>query len=227
VFRLGRPLRQAVLARKDGGRERISARDPTSPRTGADQLERLHPCPARRSTIGGLYDHRPVAPRSANPSAFVWSRIYPTNRPPPEPRRRPRGPAQPSPAAATPCERPVCKQTVGPDPSALPRDGDALSMAAVLNADHSAARKIDKRLILLRSISRIPRIQALQSPYLPPPRFALLPRRGKTDHRLPPSGADDLAQRGQVGACGVGRFRSEGAKSPARHFCILSPPAAL
>ena len=64
-FRLASPLRQAVLAREDGGRERLSARDPTSPRTGADQLDRLHPSPARRSTIGGLYDHRPVAPLSA------------------------------------------------------------------------------------------------------------------------------------------------------------------
>ena len=46
----------------------------------------------------------------------------------------------------------------------LPCGGARTSMGTVLNADHSAARKIDKRLILRGSISRIPRIDAAQSP---------------------------------------------------------------
>ena len=158
VFRLASPLRQAVLAREDGRRERISARVPTSPRTGADQLGRLHPDPARRSTIGGLYDHRPVAPRSPLHGLFRDpGSIQRTN-----PGRNRFETTRPR--SAYPRRR------FGPDPNALPRDGDGCDYGAALNADHSAARRFGKRLILLGPRSRIPRTERLQSPYLRLPR---------------------------------------------------------
>ena len=47
----------------------------------------------------------------------------------------------------------------------LPSGGARTSMGVVLNADHSAARKSEKRLISLGSISRMPGIEAPQSPY--------------------------------------------------------------
>ena len=122
VFRLASPLRQAVLAREDGGRERLSARDPTSPRTGADQLDRLHPSPARRSTIGGLYDHRPVAP--------LMALIPKTARSPTDPPKEyGRGDFRTSRNRQRPRST-YPRRRLGPDPNALPRDGDALSIAA-------------------------------------------------------------------------------------------------
>ena len=155
VFRLASPLRQAVLAREDGRRERISARVPTSPRTGADQLGRLHPDPARRSTIGGLYDHRPVAPRSPLHGLFRDpGSIQRTN-----PGRNRFETTRPR--SAYPRRR------FGPDPNALPRDGDGCDYGAALNAEDWRACKIDKALISRGSRSRIPRTERLQSPYRP------------------------------------------------------------
>ena len=74
----------------------------------------------------------------------------------------------------------------------LPSGGARRSMGAPANTDHSGLRKNEKRLISLGSRSRIPGIETAQSPCLPPPRFALLPRRGKKGAHLPPPlGADD------------------------------------
>ena len=158
VFRLASPLRQAVLAREDGRRERISARVPTSPRTGADQLGRLHPDPARRSTIGGLYDHRPVAPLVV---------LAPAD---PSPARAPEEEATRREVCAGNRQRPrsaYLRRRFGPDPNALPRDGDGCDYGAALNAEDWRGCKIDKRLILLGPRSRIPRTERLQSPYRP------------------------------------------------------------
>ena len=111
---------------------------PGRARTHWDGYIRL---PARRSTIGGLYDHRPVAPRS--PVHGLFRDPGSIQRTDPGRNRfettRPR--------SAYPRRR------IGPDPSALPRDGDSHDCARGFNADDPAVCKIDKR---LKSFGSIP-----------------------------------------------------------------------
>jgi len=51
------------------------------------------------------------------------------------------------------------RRRIGPDPYALPRDGDGYEYGGGFNADHRATYKIDNRLILLGSIPATPRIE--------------------------------------------------------------------
>ena len=132
VFQLGTPLA------------------PGRARTHWDGYIRL---PARRSAIGGLYDHRPVAPRS--PLGGLFRDPGSIQRTDPGRNRfettRPR--------SAYPRRR------FGPDPSALPRDGDSFEYGGGFNADDPAARKSEKRLKSLGSIPDTPGIERRERSY--------------------------------------------------------------
>lgn len=169
-----------------------------------DQLERLHPCPARRSTIGGLYDHRPVAPRS--PVHGFFRSPGSIQRTDPGRNRfettRPR--------SAYPHRR------FGPDPSALPRDGDGFDCARGFNADHTVTCKSRKPLKSLGSIPDTPSMERRERSYWPPSRWRAPPPEGEEGSRPPPLGGE--RPRGAWSGGGLRRRPT----LPPRHFS--APP---
>jgi hypothetical protein len=153
AFRLVVRSARLFLSVRTGGVSVVCS-GPHSPPDGRGPTGSATPSPARRSTIGGLYDHRPVDPLSALiPETARSPADLGEMRRPSSPPGTASGPAQPSPVAA-----------LGRIHAPSPATGMAMIMGVVLDADHSGPRKIDKRLISLRSISRIPRIERRQSP---------------------------------------------------------------